>query len=67
LVAENETRKILELAGIKDIWSTTKGQTGSKNNMIIAVEKALKQLMATKVQPKYTEKLNIIEGNAGET
>ncbi|MBW2999536.1 30S ribosomal protein S5 [Candidatus Woesearchaeota archaeon] len=67
LVAENETRKILELAGIQDVWSTTKGQTGSKANMIIAVEKALKQLMATKVQPKYTEKLNIIEGNAGET
>ena len=62
LKAEKECQKILGLAGIKDVWSRTEGQTKSKNNLILACEKALKKLMATKINQKVTENLGLIEG-----
>jgi small subunit ribosomal protein S5 len=62
LKAEKECQKILGLAGIKDVWSRTEGQTKSKNNLIVACERALKQLMATKINQKVTENLGLIEG-----
>ncbi|MBU0757241.1 MAG: 30S ribosomal protein S5 [Nanoarchaeota archaeon] len=62
LIIERECAKILELAGIKDIWSQTFGKTGTKMNLIKACEKALKDLMATKIQPEHYERLSILEG-----
>ena len=43
LVIEKECAKILELAGIKDIWSRTRGQTKTKLNLIHALIDALKK------------------------
>ncbi|MEK6916837.1 MAG: 30S ribosomal protein S5, partial [Nanoarchaeota archaeon] len=37
-----EVAKVLNLAGITDVWSKTTSQTGSKINLIRATEKALK-------------------------
>ena len=34
LCVEKECAKILSLAGIKDVWSKTEGQTGTKLNLI---------------------------------
>ena len=62
LVAEKEVQKILTLAGIKDIWSKTRGQTRNKINMVKACESALKQLIRTKVRSKDLEVLALQEG-----
>ncbi len=63
LCIESECKKILELAGIKDVWSKTRGQTGSKNNLINACVDVLKQLVAMKIAKKYFEELGIVEGS----
>lgn len=63
LVAEKECQKILEMAGIKDVYSLTIGQTQTKINLISACMDALKKLMSTKVNPQYVENLGIIEGS----
>jgi small subunit ribosomal protein S5 len=44
IVADNESKKILGLAGIKDIWVKTSGKTSTRGNLIFAVFKALKKL-----------------------
>ncbi|MBU0457115.1 MAG: 30S ribosomal protein S5 [Nanoarchaeota archaeon] len=62
LCIEKECAKILELAGIKDIWSKTKGQTKTKLNMIYALIDALKKLSEVKIKPEDIQKLGIVEG-----
>ncbi|MBI4440353.1 30S ribosomal protein S5 [Candidatus Woesearchaeota archaeon] len=66
LIVEPECQKILSLAGIKDVWSKTKGQTRTKNNMITACYYALRNLMGVKLQHVHNEPLGIIEGARGE-
>lgn len=44
IVADNESKKILKLAGIKDIWVKMSGNTGTRTNLAFAVFKALKKL-----------------------
>lgn len=44
LVADDESKKIFRLAGIKDIWVKTKGNTQMRVNLITAVFNALKNL-----------------------
>lgn len=62
LCVEPECQKILKLAGIKDVWSKTFGQTKTKINLVKACFAALKQLIETKVQQKYVGSLGIVEG-----
>lgn len=62
LVAEKEVQKVLKMAGIKDIWSKTRGQTRNKINMIKACENALKKLVKTKVRTKDLDILALQEG-----
>ncbi len=62
LCVESECQKILGLAGIKDVWSRTRGQTSTKSNLINACMDALSKLMTTKIASKYTNELNIVEG-----
>jgi small subunit ribosomal protein S5 len=64
LKVDKECQKILAMAGIKDIWSGTFGQTRSKMNHIYACEDALKKLMKTKVNPKSIMNTGVIEGSA---
>lgn len=66
LVVEKEAAKVLELAGIKNVWSKSFGQTKNKVNFLKALEKALRQLSTTKVQPRHVEKLAILEGGVKE-
>lgn len=61
LVAERECAKILELAGIKDVWSKTQGQTKTKMNLIYACFDALKNIMKTKVKEEDIKSLGIKE------
>lgn len=44
LVANNETKKLLKMAGIKDVWVKTFGNTSNRINLISAVFDALKRL-----------------------
>lgn len=44
LCVHDECKKIFELAGIKDVWSRTRGETRSRINLIYACFEALKQL-----------------------
>jgi small subunit ribosomal protein S5 len=44
LVADDESKKLLRLAGIKDIWVKTFGNTSMRINLISAVFDALKRL-----------------------
>lgn len=62
LCIENECSKILKIAGIKDVWSRTRGQTKTKINLIYACLKALKQLIDTKIKPEHIDSLGVVEG-----
>lgn len=66
LCCEKEIAKILGLAGIKDIWTKTRGQTKNKVNFVYACEDALKKLVRTKVQPEHFATFAIAEGSTGE-
>ena len=48
IVANKEAKKLLMLAGIKDIWVKTFGQTRTRGNFICSVFEALKNLSRTK-------------------
>jgi small subunit ribosomal protein S5 len=63
LKVEKECAKILKLAGIKDAWSKTSGQTSTKINLIRACMEALKNLAATKTKPEHIEQLGIVDGH----
>lgn len=67
LCIEKECQKVLQLAGIKDIWSQTSGQTKNKINHIIALERALKRLVQTKVQFDQFAALAIVDGSVEKT
>ena len=48
IVADETTKAILRLAGLKDVWVKTRGQTSTRNNLAFAVFGALKNLSRTK-------------------
>jgi small subunit ribosomal protein S5 len=62
LCIEKECAKILALAGIKDIWSKTQGQTKTKLNVITALMNALKKLSEIKIKSTDVPKLGLVEG-----
>ncbi|MBD3354646.1 30S ribosomal protein S5 [Candidatus Woesearchaeota archaeon] len=62
LKIEDECGKILELAGIKDVWSKTLGKAGTKYNLIYACIKALKRLMTVRTKADDASILGIVEG-----
>jgi len=66
LCIEPECAKILKLAGIKDVWSKTFGQTKVKTNLVKACMKALHELMKVKVHSSRYAALGIAEGKATE-
>ncbi|MBI2657865.1 30S ribosomal protein S5 [Candidatus Woesearchaeota archaeon] len=63
LIVEKECQKILKLAGIKDIWSRTEGQTRSKLNLLYACFDALQKLMQFKMNNKSAGMLSVAEGS----
>lgn len=48
IVGNQAAKKILKLAGIKDIWVKTEGNTHARGNLIYAVFNALRKLNLTK-------------------
>lgn len=65
LCAESECRKMFALAGIKDVYSKTKGQTVTRVNLIHACFKALKETSRMKVKHDYIAKAGIVAGRKG--
>lgn len=63
LCVEKECKKILQLAGIKDIYSQTYGHTKTKINLIKACVDALLNLSAIKIQPEHIKICGIHEGS----
>ena len=66
LVAEAEVAKMLELAGIKDVWSKTQGTTSNKTNLMKATFIALKQLQSMRLTTDVIKGRNIIDGDTIE-
>ncbi|MFH1210608.1 MAG: 30S ribosomal protein S5 [archaeon] len=62
LIIEKECKKLMELAGIKDIYSNTKGQTRTKINHVYACFDALKRLSEVRVNEEYRKKAGVKEG-----
>ncbi|MBU2637557.1 MAG: 30S ribosomal protein S5 [Nanoarchaeota archaeon] len=62
LCIASECRKVLNLAGVKDVYSKTKGQTVSRMNLLSACFEALKMLGKTKVRPDYEQVAGICAG-----
>ncbi|MBW2988325.1 30S ribosomal protein S5 [Candidatus Woesearchaeota archaeon] len=62
LCVERECQKLLRLAGIRDVWSQTKGQTKTKTNLIKACFDALSKLLECKIPEKTRATLSIVEG-----
>ncbi len=48
IVANEASKKILRLSGIKDVWVKTEGSTSTKENLVSAIFQALKNLNSTK-------------------
>ena len=67
LCIEKECAKILAMAGIKDIWSKTQGQTKTKLNLITALVDALKKLSEVKIKPEDVSNLGVVQGKMMET
>ena len=61
LCVEQECGKVLGLAGIKDIYSKTQGQTRTKINLIYACLNALKQLSKVRVHEESKKILGFEE------
>jgi small subunit ribosomal protein S5 len=65
LCIERECSKLLKIAGIKDVWSQTFGQTRKKVNLIYACFDALKKLVEMKLKEEIAVNLGVVEGSAG--
>ncbi|MBI2507589.1 30S ribosomal protein S5 [Candidatus Woesearchaeota archaeon] len=63
LCVENECKKMLALAGIKDIYSKTFGQTKVKINLLQACFGALKNLSSVKISQDQMKSLGYVEGS----
>jgi small subunit ribosomal protein S5 len=66
LVVQGELQKILRLAGIKDVWSKTFGNTARTLNLIRACVDALNKLVEMKIKPGHHEQLGLCEGQYRE-
>ena len=62
LVIQKELRKIIEYAGVKDVYSKTYGQTGTGLNLVKACMDALQNLNLVKVNEDFVKKSGLIEG-----
>lgn len=66
LIVEPEVKKMLELAGIKDVWSKTYGTTKNKTNLMKATFNALRNLQNIRLNPQMMEGRAIKEGDKRE-
>lgn len=65
LATGDVAKKILELAGVKDCWAFTKGQTKTIVNYAKAVFDALKSNAETRITHDEISKISIVSGSIG--
>ena len=66
LVIGDYGRRVLNLAGITDVWSRSAGQTRTTINFAEATFNALKQLNAHRITKRDQDTLNIVKGRVTE-
>jgi len=66
LATGDVAKKILQLAGVKDCWAFTKGQTKTIVNYAKAVFNALKKNTEMRITQKEVNKICIVSGNIGQ-
>ncbi len=59
LVVMDEVKKVMKLAGIKDIWCKSRGQTASRINFIKAIFNAFRKLDAYRISDEEEKTLGI--------
>ncbi len=59
-------KKMLSLAGVKDVWSRSYGQTQTTLNLATSIFNALKQTNNIVVQQRHIERIGIVSGKIGE-
>ncbi|MBI2667544.1 30S ribosomal protein S5 [Candidatus Woesearchaeota archaeon] len=64
LRVEKECAKLLELAGIKDVYSKTFGQSRTKMNLVYACFNALKELSKIRMKEEFSQRAGVISGHA---
>ena len=64
LVANKHMKTVLALAGIKDVYSKSRGKTATTINMMAALFKALKNLSEVKVKEDYVKLGGVCDGRA---
>lgn len=52
VVASGPVKKMLELAGVKDVWTFSRGRTRAKYNTLVAVYRALEEINSMKNIPQ---------------
>lgn len=57
-----EVQKMLDLAGIEDLWIQSRGKTQSRENHVKAVYNALKQLTDIKTDEEIAEEVGVVQG-----
>ncbi|MBI4441167.1 30S ribosomal protein S5 [Candidatus Woesearchaeota archaeon] len=62
LRVDREVAKVLRLAGVRDVWSHSTGQTRTKLNLIHATMDALLNAIKTKVKPEAFDTLGVVDG-----
>ncbi len=62
LCVNDEAKKMIKLAGIKDLWMKTRGSTNSRENLIKATFDGLKKLNKVKVMEKQIAMTGMKEG-----
>ena len=66
LCSQSEIGKILRLAGIKDVWTKTRGQTANAVNFVYACEDALRKLSSVKLKAEHFDKLAVVDGSIAQ-
>lgn len=64
LVASDEVKKILELAGIEDCWIKTFGETRTRTNLIKSAYNAFQNLNELKMGEDFREKAGVMMGES---
>jgi len=65
LCVSNEVKKVMRLAGIRDIWCKTRGESQTRVNFIKAAFNALKRTDAVRVQEKFGKPVGLAVGRVG--
>ena len=63
LIVAKECKKVIALAGIKDMYSKTEGQTVTRVNLLNACIDALRKLTSMKTKHVHQKQLGILEGS----